>query len=416
MLLTILFLLVIIYFFTKRYVKNYWWFGGTLVLKLLAGIGIGILYYNYYQYGDTIKFVEELRHIQEFSWQEWWLYLTNQHLPESVWFGEIHPRVIVFLKPLVIINLITQGSYWALSLWLSTFSFLACWWFYTVIIRVYPHLQKLIFFCLFLNPSFVFWTSGVMKESLLVGCVFICQGILLGIVYQKLSKPIWIYALLCLPILLFIWKVKYYFAATLIGFMLPYLLVKIFCKKEKIQLPIYLLIVTLGLFTASFLHPNLRLENVLDAIVTNHDKTIKLSPVKGYIVYTHLEPTIISFVRNMPKALLSGLFSPLSIQWNIRIVESIINWSMLLILGFNLRYYFQYKWKIEVWVCILFISFLAVFLAFASPNYGSLIRYKTVYLPWFWLLILYPYYNFFPINKKDVRHQPRIDEPTNSKK
>lgn len=415
MLLTILFLSIIIYFFAKKYVENYWWFGGALLVKLLAGIGVGMLYFYYYEHGDTLKFMKDLNTIQAFSWNEWWGYLTNQYISKELCFREDHPRVIVFLKPLVIINLITQGDYWALSLWLSTFSFLACWWLYSVITRVYPQIQQLLFICLFVNPSFIFWTSGVMKESLLVGCVFICQAILLGIVYQKLLKPIWVYILLLFPILLFTWKVKYYFAAALIGFIVPYVLVKIFWKKEKSEVLVYTIIVVVGLLSASFLHPNLRLNNVLEAIVLNHDETIKLSSVKGYIVYAHLEPTILSFLKNMPKALLSGLFSPLGIQWNIRLIESIINWSMMLLIGFSLKYYFQYKWKIEVWVCLFFISFLAIFLAFASPNYGSLVRYKTIYLPLLWLLALYPYHHLFPVYKKNVRHQPRIDKPTDSK-
>ncbi len=415
MLLTILFLSIIVYFFAKRYAENYWWFSIALVLKLLAGIGIGILYFYYYKDGDTIKYAKDLNFLNTLSWKEWWYYLTqNQFIPKSLIFRQNQPRAMFFVKSLTLIHRITQGNYWTLSLWLSTINFLACWWCYIVIVRVFSHLQKVLFFCLFISPSFVFWTSGVLKESLLVGCVFICQAIFLGIVYKKLSQPIWFYILLLIPILLFVWKVKYYFAAALIGFMIPYVFVKTFWKKDKYELLIYLGIVALCLFSASFLHPNLRLENILEAIVLNHDKTIKSSSVGGYIVYFYLEPNISSFLKNILKAWLSGLFSPLSIQWNIRLFESLINWSVLLTIGLSTKKYFRYKWTIEVWICIMLISFLAIFLAFASPNYGSLVRYKTIFLPWLWLLVFYPYHHLFPIYKENIRHEPRIDKPTDS--
>ena len=37
---------------------------------------------------------------------------------------------------------------------------------------------------------------------------------------------------------------------------------------------------------------------------------------------------------------------------------------------------------------IIYVSILAITMAFASPNWGSLVRYKVGYLPFFLLLIL----------------------------
>ena len=176
-----------------------------------------------------MNYLKDIHILQELSWQEYGQYLTNQVIPEAIIYDEFQPRALLFVKILSVFNLIAQGDFWALSLLFSTINFVLCWWTFSVLIQIYPHLKKLFYVCLFLNPSFVFWTSGLMEESLIVGIMFCCQAIFLAIVYQKLKKPIWLYIIFLLISFVLVWKIKYYFVGAFMGFFVPYLLVKMYC-------------------------------------------------------------------------------------------------------------------------------------------------------------------------------------------
>ena len=165
MVITILFLSLIIYLFYQQYGLHFWAFSIAFLLKLLAGIGVGILYKYHYQHGDILNYLKDIHILQELSWQEYGQYLTNQVIPEAIIYDEFQPRALLFVKILSVFNLIAQGDFWALSLLFSTINFVLCWWIFWILIQIYPHLKKLFYVCLFLNPSFVFWTSGLMKES-----------------------------------------------------------------------------------------------------------------------------------------------------------------------------------------------------------------------------------------------------------
>lgn len=400
MLLSIFVIFIISFFFYQKYQPNTLFFLIAISLKLLAGIGVGLLYFYHYKHGDTLNYWHDLQIIKTFSFHEYYDYLTNQEISKNLIYKPIQQRALNFVRMISLFNLLIQGSYWAMALLLSAFNFWACWYLYERIVSIFPQLKKLTYVVLFMNPSFVFWSSGLMKESVIVGIVFICQAILLGFVYQKITSYKWLYIVFLVCSFIIVWKIKYYFIAAFLGFFIPYLLVKLLVKKSNYQFSIYLMIVFISLLGASFLHPNLQIQNVLEAIVLNHDLTIKFSSENAYIIFNNLSSTPISFIENLPKALFCGLFSPLSFELNIRLVESLLNLFILGMIIFNVKKYCKEKWVLEVWVAIFFIAFLAIFLAFSSPNYGSLVRYKTIFSPLFLLLVLYPQRNFFNINKK----------------
>lgn len=404
MLLSFVLIFVISYFFYQKYKPNLFYFLIAISLKLLAGLCVGLLYFYHYKDGDTLNYIHDLRIIQELSFWEYFNYLLGDYFPKNVIYNEEHLRAVIFLRIISILNFLAQGNYWAMALLLSAFNFFACWYLYERFISIFPHLKQLTYLVLFINPSFVFWSSGLMKESLIVGIIFICQAIFLAFIYGKIASYKWLYIVSLICSFVIVWKIKYYFMAAFLGFFMPYLIVKLLVKKSKYQLSIYVLIVCFSLLGASFLHPNLHIQNVLKAIVLNHDLTIKSSPANAYIVFNDLLATPISFLQNMPKALFSGLFSPLYFNISIRLGESLLNLFILGVLIFNLKKYWKEKWILEVWVAIFFIAFLAIFLAFSSPNYGSLVRYKTIFSPLFLLLVFYPQRNFFKIKKENIRH------------
>ena len=96
---------------------------------------------------------------------------------------------------------------------------------------------------------------------------------------------------------------------------------------------------------------------------------------------------------NLLPAMVYGLFRPLVFEavnlWQLLVgLEN----SMILIL-FIIALWHLSKTKLFdkrfLWAAILFILFLDVFLAFSTPNFGTLSRYKVAYWPFFVMLILF---------------------------
>ncbi|NEQ51808.1 MAG: hypothetical protein F6K11_16980 [Leptolyngbya sp. SIO3F4] len=173
-------------------------------------------------------------------------------------------------------------------------------------------------------------------------------------------------------------------------------------SKAAISYSLFIAVFFLTVFLASLSHPNLHLENILQAIVTNHTKMAGESIHQYNLIVLHdLQPEINSFIKNLPQAFLEGLFRPyLWEEGNVfKKLAAIENVFLCLLTLYGL---FQIKKKSQhiktLQLEILFIAFyvliMSTLLAFATPNLGTLVRYKVGYLPFLLLLLLPNSYRF----------------------
>ncbi len=141
---------------------------------------------------------------------------------------------------------------------------------------------------------------------------------------------------------------------------------------------------------ASFFHPLLNINRIIDALYTNYSIIL----IFGTYKFEGLTPDLLSFLKHSPQALLYGLFGPFFWQTNklITVLSGIENFVLLILFFLFLFGNFSKrklsKIDIEALSIIFYIVIVALFMAFASPNWGSLVRYKIGYLPFFLLLIL----------------------------
>jgi hypothetical protein len=160
-------------------------------------------------------------------------------------------------------------------------------------------------------------------------------------------------------------------------------------------LPFYLVILIFGMYLLSFIHPVLAPERFIKFLYRNYTVNLEFSQSGDAYVYSLFTPDIVGVLKSIPEAMLNGLFGPL--PWHASNILSIlcsIENSMYFVLTF-LAVYYMYKSKLiisrEQWV-VLFISgiyilTLAIFMALSAPNWGTLVRYKVAYLPFFILII-----------------------------
>ncbi len=360
------------------------WLG--LALRLAAGISIGLVYtYYYHGTGDTFAFFNDAISLAGGNAST----ITSE------------PRSLFFIYIVRIINVITGSNYWLTSLWFSLFSFICSYRLVTKLDEIFPTQRLASRIALLFFPSFVFWSSGIVKESLAFGAVAILSMYFLSIMYnEKIKWRGWIEILLSLFILL---NLKYYWAGVLIPSMLAAFTVKKIDPKVFVA-GWYLIVFVVLCLAASVTHPNFYLSRFLDVIVENHDMYLSDPNI---IRYYDLTSDWISILVNSPLALFSGLLRPLAnFSSATSSLASLENLVLLVLIVWKIRSirFPGPENRLSILAVLFYITVLCIFLALSTPNFGTLSRYRVGFLPFFVLLILadHPILNF--INGKPGNH------------
>jgi hypothetical protein len=250
-------------------------------------------------------------------------------------------------------------------------------------------------------PSFVFWSSGVMKVSIAMPVICIMRTITLSFLQTPppSSKELLVKSPLIVLLLWLLWQLKYYYFGVLVPVLCTTLLADFIVRKTSIsstfsKVLIWILVFTGLLGMASFVHPNLQFDNFAMVLVQNHDLIYQASDPENLIHYDTLAPTWKSLLKNSPKALLSGLFRPLI--WEIHSpFQAILAIENVFLLLFSILAVYQLtRHKINnthtilILAAVIYILLLATLLALASPNFGSLARYRVGFLPFLVYIVL----------------------------
>jgi hypothetical protein len=384
---------------TENPIRVYFWAG--LILKLLAGISLGLVYTYFYSANDTFLFFSIAKKITVFARESplhyfFFLWQDNEDYTFLNDMINLEPRSLFFAKFLSVINLFTGDNYWLSSLWFSFFSFLGCWYLFVQLDKIkqakVPAAIALLFF-----PSFLFWGSGIIKESIAVGSLCFITGFFLAIMQGRKRKPAeWI----ILPVTcLVLWNLKYYWAAVLFPALITSLILKFVVERwfilkginELVMWVMVFLILCLGI---SFVHPNFYLDRLLGVVIDNYNLFALISEPEGMIHYYRLSDSWISIIMNAPWALWSGLFRPFIFEGDnlFQIAASLENLVLLILFissFFSAKNIVASPWRLLVFSAIGYVTFLCIFLALSTPNLGTLSRYRIGFLHIFLFLILY---------------------------
>lgn len=355
----------------------------------MAGLILGYIYMHYYNMGDTWVFFENARRLGESAFGNHHfveVFIKNDYSLVPKFDYGIEPRSALFCKLVAIINLLTVENYWLTSIYFSLFSFFGAWCLTNHLHRLYKNgFPLLIAFLLF--PSVVFWTSGVLKESLLFGSLGFFLGVYVTLYYGGKVR-IWEYLLAGLSLIL-LFLLKYYYASVVLSISLAVFITQNLgarFKSWKIDVLIWLLGISMMLFVTSLIHPNLSKARFFDVVVENNRAYQLITKPENLITYYHLEPTWASFLLNAPKAFFSGIYSPLS-RGNGDLMKGIViveNWILLvisLIALFTFKISFNRKQRILLGAAFTYIAVMAIFLALSTPSTGTLVRYKVGFQP-----------------------------------
>ena len=179
----------------NRYYKKYFVIG--LVVKMLGGIAFGLVHTYYFSYGgDTKTYFHDMSVITNYFYDdplatlgylaENFNYLTNEIKRASAFNWGTKEFFLVRIATLI--NIIGLNSYWSTTVLFSVFSYVGTWQLYLVFAKRYPHLWNQMAWAVLFLPSFIFWGSGIMKDTLGVGFLGVFLFALSNIYENKKGK------------------------------------------------------------------------------------------------------------------------------------------------------------------------------------------------------------------------------------
>lgn len=392
-----------VYAGVPKKLRPYFWPG--LVLKILAGICLGIVYKYYYLSGDTFNYHRDaglLIALAKKDPSNYLSFLWNEEATITFRDRLIYndPRALFFTKCISLVGLVTQHNYWINAMLLSVISFFGAW---SLVHAIFQHTGTTrAVGALLLFPSVVFWSSGLMKESLAMAALFFLASISLRLYDKKnISYLSIILSLLGVWVL---WNLKYYYLAVFIPCVFSVLLVRLVTYSHEIKrawvIGLWFILFGTQVFLVMWLHPNFYPERFLEVITENHEAYVQLSAPGDRIEYTNLSPTWPSIIRNMPLAIFSILFRPgvweaaNMFQW----IAALENSLLLLLTITSLVFIPRILRNGQVlWILclVMYCVVLGSFLALSTPNFGTLSRYRVGLIPFYILLITYsnPFWN-----------------------
>ena len=401
-------------FFIKSGIKPLW-LSGLFILKVGVGVILYLIYTKFYSVrsdADIFKYFDDSQVIYNALWSKPSDYfrLVFSSPPDNEYFHDNYYNVMnywankhnslfygdskLMIRVNALFRIFSFGSFHVHSLFFNFLSFIGLVGIYRVAKNFFSshfHYLILVVFCL---PSVLFWSSSVLKESLLL--------FFLGILVfnlQKLAtlavKPKVIFYLIIS--LVFIALLKFYVLVALIFPLLSFVLVLRF-QKQKVGL-IYAS--SLALFTLFIFNSNLLFNtSLVDTLVLKQADFLNLvanTKAGSYFEIPLLTASFLGVLKAIPLGILNSFTRPYpSSSISLMAIPAVLeNGLILMALLASIFPMFTLKnWKDRAtnnWLLfqIVFTLMLFAIIGITTPVAGALVRYKVAALPFLGLFLYY---------------------------
>lgn len=377
----------------------YYW--PALLVKLFAGIALGLIYQYYYQIpGDTFLFFEDSRKLTDLARTDFFSYIHFLLIDDPahpLWTEIVYQqsRALFMVKITSIFGLVSFDNYWVISLYFSLISFFCSWRLTDTVVGYFPSLRSSALAGFLFFPSIVFWSSGVIKESIaMAALLFLSSAVVRIWMGERFTWLDWLLVIFCAWIE---WRLKYYYLAVFLPIAAAALITRRLSdtwrvKSMRLKVLLWSATFILPVVIISAIRPNFYPARILAVIVSSNREFVAMSDANDVIKYPALEPTLVSVASNIPRAIVSGLFRPFPweadgiFQWLIAF-ENVLLFVLFITAVPGVTKLVQSKHRLLLFSIALYAFALCAFLALSTPNFGTLSRYRISFLPFYFLLI-----------------------------
>lgn len=286
----------------------------------------------------------------------------------------------IILKLLACCNIFSKGNYYINSLFFNTFGFLGHVAIFRIFYAIYPQKKWLLIFGSFLLPSTIYFSSGIHKDLIVFTMLgFFCYTLFFSITEKWTIKRNLLMIISALAILL---TRNYVFVA-----LIPATLALLISHQKK-RAPLFYFILTYAVCFLLLLVLQLVIPSIqpLKVITQKQRDFLDLPVAASQLPVNIIEPTILSFIQNTPQAVNHGLMRPYIWEnkgkFMLLLALELLAYQLLLLLF--VFWHEAQKTNYRQWIFFVLFFTLSMFLitGFIIPNTGSIVRYKSIYLPY----------------------------------
>ena len=298
--------------------------------------------------------------------------------------SDLGPNII--LKILGFLNLITRENYYCNALFFNSFSFVGCVALYNVFKHIYNTQKTTLIIGCFLLPSTLFFSSGIHKDLFIFCCLcFFCNALYFSFVKGFTTKRNLIlyitFVLICM--------MRLYVGAVL----MPLAAIYFICKKydysfTKVSIGFFFIFIC-STFIVQKLKPSL---SPISVLTKKQNEFIQLGKAKTDYDYVTFNNSTKNVLLATPSAVRNAFLSPLPFEFNYLPINIFAAEICIYFLLFILFLFFKKKTDLPksmfVQFTLLFALGMLIVIGYSITNAGSLIRYRSIYLPFIIIPIL----------------------------
>lgn len=304
-------------------------------------------------------------------------------------------------KTLAVFNIFSRGNYYINSLFFNFFGFFGHVALYRVFYDIYKSGKWALVAGCFLLPSTLYFSSGIHKDLVVFCMLALFSYSLYFSVRKKFSSRYFFMMLFTFTGLLLIRNfVALAIIPASIGFVCCFYIRK---NRLAIYISVYLACFVL-LWLMHMINPAI---NPLQIIVQRQQDFIDLPNANSQLEVINLEPTINSFIIHAPQAIANGFLRPAIWNAETRFLVPLAIELHIYILSALLMFIFYKKSESSGKYFLywgLFVAFSMILLTgYIVPNTGSLVRYRSLYLPFIITPILWHIYAYLQKKKSNYK-------------
>lgn len=398
---------------TRRY---FFW---ALTVRIAGALFLGILYQFYYSGGDTFNYHT---HGSRVIWNAFMEspsdglalifssgedpQIAYKYSSQILFWGDPGSYFIVRLS--AIFDLFTFSTYSATAVIFALFNFTGMWMFFTVFAKEFPNQRKWIALAILFIPSVVFWGSGILKDSVVLGCIGMLTYCVKKLLIDKQFRLLLVVMLIAAVII--IYTVKLYVLLCFLPAMLLWVYASEFYKIKSTVLKALLIPFVLALIVVSGFYAVVKIgEDDKRYALENLTRTARITAYdigfytgknagSGYSL-GELDDSFTGMLKLAPAAINVSLFRPY--LWEVRnplmalsALESFVLMMLTLYILLKRRsLFFRALTDPNVLFCLVLSVTFAFAVGVSTFNFGTLARYKIPLLP-FYALALILIYNY----------------------
>lgn len=403
--------------FRKFLITAFW-------LRMLGAVAYGMLVQYYYGYGDSRTFYfgnlvfreaisEDFANFNALFMPfdgvaDWFNSVSNDNFfvtPFSAHSSNMVMRITTFISYLCF------NKYLIISLFFGFFSFVGQWKLFMVLNDINKDRnRKLLAYAVLYTPSIWFWGSGLLKDSICIGGL----GLIIHILYKFfVKKKFRIFDIILLAVLYFVISIikSYIINIVALGIILIFLSTFVKAIKNK---ALRVIMIFLSIVMGSVLF---YISDFSGQIVELTEESIsQIESFQGLYTETQnkeessragfglgeLTPTVTGLILKSPAVIFTVLFRPF--LWESRsvfILLTSLESTLLLFSTFYLMFKIGFiKFNKMVFgtpallFCFVTSLLFSLIIGFTTFNFGTMIRYKIIFLPFYYFLLVYLYCNY----------------------